>query len=441
LILHLDLSTGASGDKLLGSLLELCEKLELASFDELTSTAKVLLPHVVVKRQSVVRRGIAATHITVDDAAASFIEDSSVHGHHRHWGEIREFLASAVVHGLVGTATAELVIRVFTRIAEAEALVHGVSLEQVCFHEVGAADSIIDILFSSFLLDRLNPTAVYATPLALGSGTVVCAHGELPVPAPATIEILSRAGTTAKCNEGMDRFVPIPTYASSHEGELTTPTGAALVVEFVTAFAPLPCSHPLAIGYGAGSREIPGAANVLRAISAEPATLAGLEAQEGEHFFVEGVTQLECNIDHINAETIAFACEELLAAGALDVWQEPITMKKGRLATKMVALTRSEQATRIAQKIVELTGSLGVRSSYLERTVIPRTVVILDTPYGPVPFKAAEAGTPDSRIYWLRPEHDAVASLSRERDLNYLTLYTELQEYAKGHCLDTPLSF
>ena len=195
----------------------------------------------------------------------------------------------------------------------------------------------------------------------------------------------------------------------------------------------MPCSYPLAIGYGAGSREIPGAANVLRAISAEPAPLAGLGAREDEQLAVEGVTQLECNLDHISAEALAYACEELLAAGALDVWQEPITMKKGRLATKLVALTRPEQATPLAQKIIELTGSLGVRSNYLERTIIPRTVVILETPHGPVPFKAAEAGSPESRTHWLRPEHDAVARLSREKDLDYLTLYTELQEYATSH--------
>jgi len=408
LILHLDLSTGASGDKLLGALLELCEQQGLASFDELASKAQQLLPGVVLKRERVKRQGIAATHFSVEERGAE----------HRHWSEIRELIEGAGAQGLVSTAASELAIRVFTRIAEAEAQVHGVPVEKVHFHEVGAADSIIDILFNSFLLSQLNPNAVYATPLALGSGTVICAHGELPVPAPATAEILANS--------------TVSVYSSSHEGELTTPTGAALVREFVTSFAPLPCSRPRAIGYGAGSREIPGAANVLRAISAEPAPLAGLKTREDEQLIVEGVTQLECNLDHISAEALAFACEELLAAGALDVWQEPITMKKGRLALKLVALTKPEQATPLTQKIIELTGSLGVRSNYLERTIIPRKVVTLNTPYGPVPYKAAETGSPTNRTHWLRPEHDAVAHLAREQGLDYLTLYTELQGFGTG---------
>jgi uncharacterized protein (TIGR00299 family) protein len=295
--------------------------------------------------------------------------------------------------------------------------VHGVAPDSVHFHEVGAADSIVDVVLNSFLLLKLNPEAVYATPLALGNGTFICEHGELPVPAPATAEILIHS--------------EVPVYASSHEGELTTPTGAALIAEFVTSFAPLPCSRPVALGFGAGSREVPGAANVLRALSAEPALLAGLKARPDEQLFVEGVTQLECNLDHLSAEAIAFACEELLAAGALDVWQEPIVMKKGRLATKLIMLAAPEQATGLAGKIIEFTGTLGVRSSYLERTVIPREVLTLDTSYGPVPFKAAEAGPPSQRTQWLRPEHDDVARLAREHGLAYSQLYAELQEYAE----------
>jgi len=369
---------------------------------------------------------------------------------------------STTAKGIVSPRAAELALWVFTRVAEAEAKVHGVTPEEVHFHEVGAADSIIDILFSSYLLDLLQPTAIYATPLALGSGTVICDHGELPVPAPATVEILAATRGMSKVDSmpkgepigdglsGMPKGDPkgapkgdgssstlspgVPSYASSHSGELTTPTGAALIAEFVTSFAPLPCSRPLAIGYGAGSREIFGAANVLRAISAEPGSLAGLEAREEEQVSIEGITQLECNLDHISAEAVALACEELLAAGALDVWQEPITMKKGRLAIKLVVLTKPQLATTLAQRAIELTGSLGVRANYLERTVIPRAVVILDTPYGPLPFKAAEIGSPTSRISWLRPEHDAVARLAHERGLDYLPLYLELQEFAATEC-------
>ncbi|MDR1088845.1 MAG: nickel pincer cofactor biosynthesis protein LarC [Coriobacteriales bacterium] len=434
LLLHLDLSTGASGDKLLGALLEVCERQGLVAFDELMDTARELLPGVDLTHEHVVRGGIAATHITVEEHTgedaqeqehtASFDEvegRSHKHKHlgHRNWKDIHSLIEDAADRGVLSPATAELATRAFTRIAEAEATVHGVAPDEVHFHEVGAADSIMDVVLNSFLLLRLKPEAVYATPLALGNGSFVCEHGELPVPAPATAEILALS--------------EVPVYASSHEGELTTPTGAALIAEFVSSFAPLPCSLPRALGFGAGSREIAGAANVLRAISAEPAPLAGLTEQADGQFFVEGVVQLECNLDHLSAEAIAFACEELLAAGALDVWQEPIVMKKGRLATKLVMLAPPERATGFAEKIIELTGTLGVRSSYLERTVIPRAVLTLDTPYGPVPFKAAEAGPPSKRSQWLRPEHDAVARLARERSLSYADLYAELQEYAEGH--------
>jgi len=199
----------------------------------------------------------------------------------------------------------------------------------------------------------------------------------------------------------------------------------------VTSFAPLPCSTPLAVGYGAGSKNLGEAANVLRALCAQPAPLAGLEAGADEQLYIEGVVQLECNLDSLSAEALAFACEELLALEAtLDVWQESITMKKGRLATKLVVLGKPEQATELAQKIIELTGTLGVRSSYHERTVIPRSVLTLNTPYGPVPFKAANTGSLPQRRRWLRPEHDVVVHLARKHNLSYLDLYRELQALA-----------
>ena len=441
MILHLDLSTGASGDKLLGALLELCESLGLTSFAELNQKVRQLLPNVNLERRQVERAGIAATHLTVavdqhdqheheyehkheyQHDNSQHNQHSHSHNQHRHWAGIRALINTAADADIISTDVAALAIRVFERVAASEAKVHNTTPEQVHFHEVGADDSIIDIVFSSFLLDLLAPSAVYATAMALGSGTVISEHGELPVPAPATAEILAGTNTARQ----------IPVYTSSHTSELTTPTGAALIAEFVTAFTALPCSSPLACGYGAGSRELQGAANVLRAIAAEPTSLAGLEAQPEQQLFIEGVTQLECNLDHISPEAAAEAAEELLIAGALDVWQEPIMMKKGRLAIKLVLLTKPELASQLAQKTIELTGSLGVRCSYLERTVIPRRTVVLETPYGPVPYKAAEMGSPSNRRYWLRPEHDAVAAIARAQALNYLDLYSELQALALNH--------
>lgn len=424
MILHIDLSTGASGDKLLGALLEICEKLDLMTLKELEGKAQALLPEVTLGRKPLIKKEIVGNHLTVNFKNEP-IEDLGLASHgghehtHSHWSDIQELINSAAIKGIVSTSAAERALRVFMRVATAEAKVHGTTLEEVHFHEVGAADSIIDILFNSYLFDLLNPSAVYATPLALGSGTFICAHGELPVPAPATAEILNGSG--------------VPVYGSSHEGELTTPTGAALVAEFVTAFAPLPCGIPLAVGYGAGSRDIAGAANITRILCCNEAPLGSVEAQENEGLFVEGVVLLECNLDHLSAENIAFACEELLLEGAVDVWQESIAMKKGRLASKLSLLAKPAEATDLTRKVVELTGTLGVRSSYMERAYVARTTVSIDTPYGAVVFKQASLGTGNESQTWLRPEHDEVARLARKLDLNYSDVYEELQRVAEAH--------
>jgi uncharacterized protein (TIGR00299 family) protein len=424
LILHIDLSTGASGDKLMGALLELCESLEVASFDDLLAVAQALVADVVINRTQVIRGGINATHLTVQE----FDEQGEPAHTHRSWSDIRKLIEVATQSGAISKTTATLATTAFEFVANAEAAVHGVPVEQVHFHEVGAADSIIDIVCSSFLLDKLQPTAVFATALALGNGTVVCAHGELPVPAPATARIIA-----GFCSAGG------MVYAGVHQGELTTPTGAALIRTFVTDFAPLPCSQPLTIGCGAGSREIPGTANVVRIIAAAPKDLAGLKANPDTNLSVEGIAELQANIDHRSSEALAFICEKLLELGALDVWQESITMKKGRLAIKLCLICHVNQAQEFAKQILELTGSLGVRSRYIERTVVPRKVVIIDTPYGEVPFKATEFGDPGNRTTWIRPEHDAVAIIAKQQDLDYQTLYDKLIELGakvkgKGSC-------
>ena len=398
MILHFDFSTGASGDKILGSLIEVAEHLGIADFEDVQQLAASLVPNVQVKRVSMTQGGIQATGLTV-------MEDTVTH---RHWSDIRSQIEGAGRTGILTEIAARLSLTTFEAIATAEAAIHGVDVEQVHFHEVGAADSIIDICCSNFLLDKLDPEAVYATPLALGFGTFICSHGKMSVPAPATSRLI----------EGL------PAYAGVHEGELTTPTGAALARHFVTTWEQLPCMRPQAVGYGAGSRTIPGASNVVRAIAGERSSLAGLTS--GGDFFIEGCTLLETNIDHLSPEALAFACEELLAFGALDVWQEPITMKKGRLAVRLCVLTSADNAQRSAEAIIRLTGTLGVRSTYVERTCIPRQVVTTDTEFGEVRYKTAHVSTPDGDILLQRPEYDDVARIAREQGLDFNKLYDEL---------------
>jgi uncharacterized protein (TIGR00299 family) protein len=344
----------------------------------------------------------------------------------RHWHEIRARIEDAGATNTLSKQATTLALEAFGAIAQAEATVHGCEIERVHFHEVGAADSIIDICGSSFLFDRLSPEAVFATPLALGFGSFTCSHGELPVPAPATARLV----------EGL------PVYAGIYEGELTTPTGAALARTFVSAFTPLPCVIPQAVGYGAGTRTIPGAPNVVRVHAGTRSSLAGLaEAPEqtakqdteqdrdnadAGALLLEGCTLLETNVDHLSPEAVAFACEELLASDAFDVWQEPITMKKGRLAIRLCALVSANKAQETATRIVELTGSLGVRSSYVERVCVPRCVVTEQTPHGAVRYKTACVATPDGRIKLRRPEYDDVAHIARAQNLNFNALYEEL---------------
>jgi len=406
MILHADFSTGVSGDKLLGALLELCEHCGVAGLSDLETVATALLPGITVQRERVIKSGIGASQMHVHE------QDPPS----RNWQQIREMIATAAEAGTLSDNAAKLAVAVFSDIASAEARVHGVSIEHVHFHEIGAADSIIDIVGCCYLLDALAPTRFYATPLALGNGTIKCDHGELAVPAPATVQLIKG----------------LPVFASEHLGELTTPTGAALAANFITNWEPLPCMRPTMVGFGAGTMNLPGAANVVRVIAGEPTELSGssddLCQDKGleDGFTVQGCTLLETNIDHLTPEALAFICEELLKEGAFDVWQEPIVMKKGRLAVCLCVLCAATAAQTMSQSISAATGSLGVRSRYVERTIAPRKKVVLETSFGPVPFKVADISSPSESVSWLRPEYEAVAALAREHNLEFVELYDRL---------------
>lgn len=393
MIICADLSSGASGDKLLGALLEINDALGAMGFGKLEALMQEILPQTKIARSTLVRGGVAATHIDVVDDAPQL---------HRHWGDIRRLIEDAPL-----TAGArKRALAAFVKIAEAEAQVHGTAVDKVHFHEVGASDSIVDIVASSVLLDALDVTEFFATPLALGYGTVECAHGTLPVPAPATVQIVTG----------------LPVYAGAVASELTTPTGAALIAANATSFEPLPPCVPCAVGYGAGSKEFTGLPNVLRLIAAN--------AREGT-FKIEQVVLLETNVDHISPEIAASACERLMAEGALDVWQKPVVMKKGRLGQVLSVLCKPSQAGHLGQLVHGLTGSLGVRYRVVERSILPREQLTLETPFGPVRYKVAVIEEPLEHVDWVRPEHDDVASIANERGLPYDDVRRELVAFAQ----------
>lgn len=377
---YLDCSTGVSGDKLLGALLDAGTADGRFTARDLADIVAALAPEARVIVERVDSHGIGAISVRV-------IADGQPHS--RTWSEIRAALETTDLPAPVRARAVEA----FGALARAEAQVHGTSVDAVHFHEVGAIDSIVDVVGVCAGLYALGVDSLVASPVAVGSGTVETSHGTLPVPAPATVLLLQDSGA--------------PIVSGPASGELTTPTGAALLGACVDRFSEMPPLRIDLVGYGAGTREI-GVANVCRIIlakdsaenTAEPGALAA-----------ESVAVLETNLDHLSPEELAFACEELLSEGALDVWQTPIVMKKGRSAVLLSVLVAEQDAQRFAQRVSDLTGSLGVRVRVSARFVAARAVTEVATEWGPVRVKAG-AGR-------IRPEHDDVARIAREAGVAY----------------------
>lgn len=375
LIAHLDCSSGVSGDKFLGAVLDAAAPSGAFTAEHLSALVAELAPEASVTVGKSASHGVMATTVSVDPGASE--------PDHRSWADVRALITGAA--GLSPRARAYALL-VFERLAEAEALVHGTTPDEVHFHEVGAADSVVDIVGTCAGLDALGVGAIYATPPALGSGTVESAHGTLPVPAPATAALM------------LNR----PTSVSTAAGELTTPTGAALL-HLVDAFGPVPPMTPMLLGYGAGTRDI-GQPNVCRLLVGEP-------VRERMAIDADTAVVIETNIDHATPESVAFAGEELIAEGALDVWVTPISMKKGRAALMLSVLVSPTDTERFAERTMVLTGSLGVRVSAQPRLIAERETIQVETEWGTVTVKHG-AGR-------YRPEHEDVARISRAHDLPY----------------------
>lgn len=383
---YLDCSSGISGDKFLGALID-------AGFsaDTLADTlARLDLGDFELRVERVSRGGISATHVEV------VAEEQQPQ---RSWLDIRSLLADSALTERVKAGA----LAAFGMLAEAEGRVHGVPAEDVHFHEVGALDSIVDVVGVAAGLAALDVEELVASPVATGFGTVSTAHGTLPVPAPATAELL----------------IGVPAFTGGVEGELTTPTGAALVCTFATGCGPMPLVTPVAVGYGAGFRELP-VPNVAcitlaehgAAAEATPEVLpGGTDGRPGVRS--EIVTVLETNLDHLTPEHVAFSAEKLLEEGALDVWRTPIVMKKGRAAVTLSVMVEPERAERFSALIMELTGALGVRRTTVPRDVAPRIAATVETRFGPVRVKVATIGGTRR----IRPEHDDVAAIARREGL------------------------
>lgn len=395
LIGFLDLPSGVSGDMLLGCLIDAGWPV-----DGLVATVQALhLPAETwtLAAERVMRGPLAATlvHVRAPQESA-----------HRHLSDIRAIIAAAELPELVKTQAAE----VFTRLAAAEAAVHGVDVESIHFHEVGALDAIIDIVGVCAGLHALSVTRLYAGALPLGSGWVNTAHGKLPVPAPATLALLAAAGA--------------PTRPAPGPGELVTPTGAALVCTLAEFRQP-----PLTlrrVGYGAGQKQFDwpnvarlwlGEAPLVAAPLDVPATLPTL-------------VQLETNIDDMNPEHYGPLMAHLLAAGAADVWLTPMQMKKGRPGTLVSVLAPIALEMALARLLLEETTTLGVRAHRVYRMEAERSFRTVDTVYGPVRVKLKLI---DGAVRGVKPEHEDCLQLA---DAHRIPLRSvEVAAIAAAHAL------
>ena len=371
--LYFDCSMGAAGDMLTGALLELFPDREkiLAELNGLG------IPGVVFATEKSIKCGISGTHVHVK---VNGEEECEHHHHHTGMADI----AHIAEHLQVSSHVREQILAIYRCIAQAESHVHGVSVEHIHFHEVGAMDAIADITAVCYLMDKLGVDSVYASAIHVGSGQVKCAHGMLPVPAPATAYILQG----------------IPIYGGQIRGELCTPTGGALLKHFVTEFGSMPPMTTTAIGYGMGKKDFP-APNCVRAM------LGNTDNRTDE------ILELSCNLDDLTGEAIGFATEQLLAAGALDVFTTPIGMKKSRPGILLSVLCRPEDKDTLLPLIFRHTTTLGIRENRLHRYTLTRRTETVQTPYGAVQKKISEGYGIKREKY----EYEDIARIARQQNI------------------------
>ncbi|MBQ9684923.1 MAG: nickel pincer cofactor biosynthesis protein LarC [Oscillospiraceae bacterium] len=371
--LYIDCAMGAAGDMLTAALLELVE--DKTGF--IAHMNAILGGKAVLSAAPDAKCGVRGTHVTVSINGDEEGEELHHHHHHTSIAEIRDYIAAAPVSEKVRADA----LNVFNLLAEAEAAVHGRPIENVHFHEVGSIDALADVLSVCSLMELLSPEQVLASPVNVGGGTVKCAHGVLPVPAPATERLLRG----------------IPTYSGQVKSELCTPTGAALLKYYVNRFEAQPPMTVSACGYGTGKKDFP-VMNAVRVL------LGQTEAE------AETVLELACNIDDMSAEELGFAMEELLAAGALDVWTAPIGMKKNRPGTLLTVLCHKEKRDGLLRALFQHTATIGVRERRCARYTLARSFYTAASAYGDVRMK----GVSGWGITREKPEYEDLARLARE---------------------------
>ncbi|MBF0439144.1 MAG: nickel pincer cofactor biosynthesis protein LarC [Magnetococcales bacterium] len=385
--IHLDLHSGIAGDMFMAACLDL--GLDQGKLEQALATIE--LPGWSLKVTREKRGGMAGVY-------AEVIEDSLSHHHdHHHLDEIlHQIDASGLPDPVKDRAKA-----IFTLLAEAEGKVHGLLPNQVHFHEVGAVDAIVDICAAAFAHWSLGMVEISASPVVLGTGSVHCQHGQMPVPVPAVAEIVRR--------------YKIPINHDAVEGEMVTPTGAAILANMVTRFGPSRLEAIHAIGVGLGSREVVGRANALRILAQRDHETMQEKTQK------EWIGVLTTHIDDMNPEWYGLLWERLFEAGALDVAMMPITMKKGRPATRLEVMVPDGQEQKFGEMILTETSAIGVRMDRVERLVLPRTLCCVETPWGSL--QAKRSGEK------LKVEYQDLAELARRQNWSLYETSRRIQPY------------
>ena len=431
--LYLDCGMGAAGDMLTAALVEL-----LPDSDKFMEKLNALsIPGVQIKKENAVKCGITGAHISVTVGGIEESEEMYAHGHsyeheHHHHGHSHEHehhhhehshehehhhhehshehhhhheqehhhsgmheIEHIVADLNIPDKVREDVLAVYNLIAEAESHAHGKPVTEIHFHEVGTMDAVADITAVCLLLNEISPDEIVVSPVHVGSGHVKCAHGILPVPAPATAFILK----------------DVPIYGGSIDGELCTPTGAALLKHFATRFGDMPVMKTQAIGYGMGKKDFQ-MANCVRAMLGETADKK------------DKILELSCNVDDMTAEEIGFATERLFEGGAKEVYTVPVSMKKSRPGTLICVLCREQDREKMVGLLFRHTTTLGVREVLMNRYVLERRMETVSMPYGEVRRKISSG----YGVSKMKYEYDDLSRIAKERNISLDEVRKELKD-------------
>ncbi|MFZ5981155.1 MAG: nickel pincer cofactor biosynthesis protein LarC [Candidatus Zixiibacteriota bacterium] len=386
--LYFDCFSGISGDMILGALVDAGLDIEVLK----TELAKLKLTGYEIRADKVVKKGITGTKVEVTVTGEQ---------KHRHLKDILKIIDESELKPDVKNISR----KIFTNLAAAEAKVHDTEIDKVHFHEVGAVDSIVDIVGAVIGLKELGVENVYASRVHTGSGFVDCQHGRMPVPAPATTELLR----------------DIPVYSMGVESELTTPTGAAVLKSLALAFGPMPAMKIIGVGYGAGSKEFAELPNLLRVYLGE----VNLDRFENDE-----VALLETNLDDMNPEFFEYVTEKLMAEGALDVFTVPIIMKKSRPGAILNVLCEPDRIEKLLPIIFAETTTLGVRLHRVGRCKLARKIIEVETKYGMVRVKIGQTVGDNPLIRNITPEYEDCKKIAREKNIPLKNVFDEIKRVA-----------